>query len=143
MVLSYQGTLAFPQLIHLYICLILVGPEKVRMALDRRNYRQLVDTTVEIANKVGGADIIGRIVEDLKDASEPYRKMVMETIDKVIGNLGVADIDSRLEEQIIDGIVYAFQVETTGEQAERTNARLLPLNSIEQLPFKVQIPVDP
>merc|ERR1719218_238822 len=41
----------------------------VRMALDRRNYRQLVDTTVEIANKVGGADIIGRIVEDLKDAS--------------------------------------------------------------------------
>lgn len=27
----------------------------------------------------------------------------------MIGNLGVADIDSRLEEQIIDGIVYAFQ----------------------------------
>ena len=25
---------------------------QVRMALDRRNYRQLVDTTVEIANKV-------------------------------------------------------------------------------------------
>ena len=23
------------------------------MALDRRNYRQLVDTTVELANKVG------------------------------------------------------------------------------------------
>ena len=34
--------------------------------------------------QVGGADIIGRIVEDLKDASEPYRKMVMETIDKAI-----------------------------------------------------------
>ena len=27
-------------------------PHQVRMALDRRNYRQLVDTTVEIANKV-------------------------------------------------------------------------------------------
>lgn len=31
--------------------------------------------------EVGGADIIGRVVEDLKDASEPYRKMVMESID--------------------------------------------------------------
>ncbi|CBI32870.3 unnamed protein product, partial [Vitis vinifera] len=55
-----------------------------RMALDRRNYRQLVDTTVEIANKVGVADIVGRIVEDLKDESEPYRRMVMETIEKFV-----------------------------------------------------------
>lgn len=37
-----------------------------RMALDRRNYRQLVDTTVEIANRVGAAEIIGRVVDDLK-----------------------------------------------------------------------------
>merc|ERR1711959_471730 len=93
----------------------------VRMALDRRNYRQLVDTTVEIANKVGGADIIGRIVEDLKDASEPYTKMVMETIDKVISNLGVADIDSRLEEQINDGILYAFQEQTSDDTTTMLN----------------------
>ncbi|PON95285.1 Coatomer beta subunit [Trema orientale] len=53
-----------------------------RMALDRRNYRQLVETTVEMANKVGVADIVGRVVEDLKDESEPYRRMVMETIEK-------------------------------------------------------------
>jgi hypothetical protein len=107
------------------------------MALDRRNYKQLVDTTVELANKaipppptplglnrsaernlcvrvracvhacacvrararvcvrvcvccnvcvcttphglsaqVGGAEIIARVVDDLKDESEPYRKMV-------------------------------------------------------------------
>ena len=26
---------------------------------------------------------MGRIVEDLKDESEPYRRMVMETVDKV------------------------------------------------------------
>lgn len=84
-----------------------------RMALDRRNYRQLVDTTVEIANKVGAAEIIGRIVDDLKDEAEQYRKMVMETIEKVMGNLGAADIDSRLEEQLIDGILYAFQEQTT------------------------------
>lgn len=102
----------------------------VRMALDRRNYRQLVDTTVEIANKVGGADIIGRIVEDLKDASEPYRKMVMETIDKVIANLGVADIDSRLEEQIIDGIVYAFQEQTSDDTTVMLNGFGTVVNSL-------------
>ncbi|GIY82436.1 splicing factor 3B subunit 1 [Caerostris darwini] len=84
-----------------------------RMALDRRNYRQLVDTTVEIANKVGAAEIIHRIVDDLKDENEQYRKMVMETIEKIMANLGAADIDSRLEEQLIDGILYAFQEQTT------------------------------
>jgi hypothetical protein len=103
------------------------------MALDRRNYKALVETTVALANKVGWgrqervaggcavpraahrraaepqpltrpalvasslaplrsplsqvgcADIVSRVVEDLKDESEPYRRMVMETIDKVGG----------------------------------------------------------
>ncbi|XP_062517464.1 splicing factor 3B subunit 1-like [Corticium candelabrum] len=84
-----------------------------RMAMDRRNYRQLVDTTVEIAGKVGAADIVSRVVDDLKDESEQYRKMVMETIEKILGTLGAAEIDSRLEEQLIDGILYAFQEQTT------------------------------
>ena len=60
------------------------------MALDRRNYRQLVDSTVTIARKTGCSEIVGRIVEDLKDESEPYRRMVMETIDKVpLANEGI------------------------------------------------------
>jgi hypothetical protein len=36
------------------------------MALDRRNYRQVVETTVELAQKAGVAEIVGRIVNDLK-----------------------------------------------------------------------------
>lgn len=75
--------------------------------------QQLVDTTVELANKVGAAEIISRIVDDLKDEAEQYRKMVMETIEKIMGNLGAADIDHKLEEQLIDGILYAFQEQTT------------------------------
>ncbi|KAL6069564.1 U2 snRNP component prp10 [Balamuthia mandrillaris] len=86
-----------------------------RMALDRRNYKQLVETTVELANNVGAAEIISRIVDDLKDESEPYRKMVMETIDKVVGNLGTSEIDHRLEVQLIDGILYAFQEQTSDD----------------------------
>lgn len=68
-----------------------------------------METTVALAEKVGCGDIIARIVEDLKDESEPYRRMVVETIDKVISKLGTADIDARLEELLIDGILYAFQ----------------------------------
>ena len=94
------------------------------MAIDRRNYRQLVDTTVELANKVswilnnsfhlyrrqvGCVEIVGRIVDDLKDEQEAYRKMVMETIEKVIAALGTADVDQSLEERLIDGIIYAYQ----------------------------------
>ncbi|CAL4974856.1 unnamed protein product [Urochloa decumbens] len=86
-----------------------------RMALDRRNYKELVETTVEMANKIGVASIVGRIVEDLKDESEPYRRMVMETIEKVVANLGVSDVDARLEELLIDGILYAFQEQTSDD----------------------------
>ena len=86
-----------------------------RMALDRRNYNQLVETTLEIALKVGASEIIGLVVEDLKDESEPYRRMVMETITKVIEKLGTADVDARLEELLIDGILYAFQEQTADD----------------------------
>ncbi|KAL0721393.1 hypothetical protein Bca4012_035992 [Brassica carinata] len=86
-----------------------------RMALEKRNYKSLVETTVEIANKVGVADIVGRVVNGLKDESELYRRMVMEAIDKVVTNLGASDIEARLEELLIDGILYAFQEQTNDD----------------------------
>lgn len=52
-------------------------------------------------------------MDDLKDDNEQYRKMVMESIEKILANLGAADIDSKLEEALIDGILYAFQEQTT------------------------------
>lgn len=102
-----------------------------RMALDRRNYKQLIDTTVEIANKVESAEIIGRIVDDLKDENEAYRKMVMETIEKILSAQGAAQIDGRLEEQLIDGILYAFQEQTT-EDMVMLNGFGTVVNSLNQ-----------
>ena len=101
-----------------------------RMALDRRNYKQLVDTTVELANKVGSAEIITRVVDDLKDESEPYRKMVMEAIERIVSNLGASDIDNRLEEQLIDGILYAFQEQTTDDTQVMLNGFGTVVNSL-------------
>jgi splicing factor 3B subunit 1 len=51
-------------------------------------------------------------VDDLKDENEQYRKMVMETIENIITLMGASEIDARLEEQLIDGILYAFQEQT-------------------------------
>jgi splicing factor 3B subunit 1 len=87
-----------------------------RMALDRRNYKQVVETTVELAQKAGASEIIGRIVNELKDEAEPYRKMVMETITKVISSLGASDVDEKLEVRLVDGIIYSFQEQTTEDQ---------------------------
>jgi splicing factor 3B subunit 1 len=84
-----------------------------RMALDRRNYGLVVETTVELAQKVGVSEIVERLINILKDESEPFRKMAVETIDRVIGALGAADISERLEERLVDGILTAFQEQTT------------------------------
>ncbi len=92
-----------------------------KMALDRRNSKQLIETTVEIANKVGGAEIISRRVQDLKDDSEPFRKMAMETIEKIVVALGVADINTELEDQLMDGIIYAFHQQTSDENQVMIN----------------------
>ena len=80
-----------------------------RMALDKRNYRQVVETTVDIGQKVGVSEIVERIVNNLKDESEAYRKMTVETIEKIVASLGAADIGERLEERLVDGILHAFQ----------------------------------
>ncbi|RVW15820.1 U2 snRNP component prp10 [Vitis vinifera] len=72
-----------------------------RMALDRRNYRQLVDTTVEIANKV-------------------------------VANLGASDIDARLEELLIDGILYAFQEQTSDDANVMLNGFGAVVNALGQ-----------
>ncbi|PHH74445.1 hypothetical protein CDD80_3076 [Ophiocordyceps camponoti-rufipedis] len=80
-----------------------------RMALDKRNYKQVVETTVDIGQKVGVSEMLERIVDNLKDESEAYRKMTVETMEKVVTSLGAADIDDRLEERLVDGILYTFQ----------------------------------
>lgn len=80
-----------------------------RVALDKRNYRSVVETTCDLGQKVGVSEILERIVGNLKDESEAYRKMTMETIEKLVASLGAADIGERLEERLIDGILHSFQ----------------------------------
>lgn len=93
-----------------------------RMAMDKKNSRPLIETTVELANKVGGGEIISRVVDSLKDDNEPFRKMVLETIEKIVLNLGIADINSKLEEKLMDGLLFAFQEQATDDSPTVINA---------------------
>ena len=47
-------------------------------------------------------------------------------------NLGASDIDSRLEEQLIDGILYAFQ-EQTNEVSSLPLSLIIPITSLISL----------
>jgi splicing factor 3B subunit 1 len=80
-----------------------------KSVLERKNYKQVVETTVALALKVGSRQIIGLIKSEIKDDSEFYRKMVIETIDKVINLLGMAELEGKLEEELLDGILFAYQ----------------------------------
>ena len=41
--------------------------------------------------------------------------MVADTIDKVVRSLGAGDVDARLEELLVDGILYAYQEQAADE----------------------------
>jgi splicing factor 3B subunit 1 len=70
----------------------------------------------ELVQKVGVLEIVGKVVNELKDEAEPYRNMVMETITKVITTLGASDINKWLAMRLVDGIIYSFQEQTTEDQ---------------------------
>lgn len=89
-----------------------------RMAIDRRNASAVVETTAALAAKVSASEILDRVVDDLKDESEPYRRMVMRCVDRVVGDLGVDGVEARLEERLLDGILFAFQEQATAGGAE-------------------------
>lgn len=52
--------------------------------------------------------------------SLPHTRQVLETIDKVLTNLGASDVSASLEERLMDGLLYAFQ-EQTQEDREMLN----------------------
>ncbi len=90
---------------------------------------------------MGVADVVGRVVEDLKEESEPYWRMVMETIEKVVASLGPSDIDACLKELLIDGILYAFQEQTSDDANVMLDGFGTVVNALEQRvkPYLLQI----
>ncbi|KDD74658.1 hypothetical protein H632_c1153p0 [Helicosporidium sp. ATCC 50920] len=86
-----------------------------RAALNRRTARGLVDATLALARKAGLACVAERLVPDLKDESEPYRRVVVEAVDALLRELGASEVDARLEEQLVDGVLFAFQEQSADD----------------------------
>lgn len=107
-----------------------------RMAFDRRNFKSIVDSTLTIATKIGGAYVITRLADDLKNDSEPYRRMVVETVQKVTENLGLSDIDRSLEMRLVDGLLFAFQEQ--GVSNDSSNALFALADVVEKLGTRVK-----
>ena len=58
---------------------------------------------------MGGAEIIKRVVNELRDENETYREIVIRTIEQIITQLGAADINKKLEDSLMEGLLYCFQ----------------------------------
>jgi splicing factor 3B subunit 1 len=101
-----------------------------RNAMDKRNSAQLVETTVAIADKIGCSNMVSRLVEHLKDENEAFRKMVMEAIDRILTNLGATDVDPKLEEQLVDGVLYSFQEQVSEDTTVMLNGFATVINAL-------------
>ncbi|KAH3672244.1 hypothetical protein WICMUC_004339 [Wickerhamomyces mucosus] len=88
-----------------------------RLALDRRSSREVIETSIVLSNKVGAAEIIERLLNIIKDESEPFRKMAVETVNRVVTQLGTAGLTERIEERLIDSLLIAFQEQTATDVA--------------------------
>jgi splicing factor 3B subunit 1 len=93
-----------------------------RTALDRRNHRALVETTVALAERAGCGEVLARLVDHLKDEAEPMRRMAMDAITRALKLLGAADVDARLEELLVDGALYAFQEQGAADDEAEADA---------------------
>ncbi|KAF1997620.1 ARM repeat-containing protein [Amniculicola lignicola CBS 123094] len=83
-----------------------------RVALDKRMYKQVVETIVDLSAKTNAEPIIEKLVKILKDDSEPYRRMCVEAIDKILKGSGAYDIDSDTENLMVDGVLFCFREQT-------------------------------
>eukprot|EP00760_Papus_ankaliazontas_P010912 PhM_4_TR14572/c0_g2_i1/m.102746/K12828/SF3B1, SAP155; splicing factor 3B subunit 1 len=88
-----------------------------RMAATSRHYKVLIDTTVALAKKVGASEMLSRVVGDLRDDNEGFRRMVLETIDTIVKALGTDDVGAELEMDLMSNLLSVFR-----DQAEETDS---------------------
>lgn len=80
-----------------------------RVALDKKITNLCINACYALSLKVGTVQVILSILPSLKDESEPYRRMGLETSDKVLTALGSFDLDDRTINRLLDGLLFCFQ----------------------------------
>lgn len=80
-----------------------------RVAMDKKFSSLCVNACYSISLKIGSSKVIDEILLSLKDESEPFRRMTLETCDKIILELGSFDLSDRSVTRLLDGLIYTFQ----------------------------------
>lgn len=86
-----------------------------RTASDTRILHYLViDASCQLALRLNYLIMIERLIIFTKDDNEQLRKMAVETITKIISSKPeeLIGMDAKLEEKLVDGVLYAFQEQT-------------------------------
>ena len=115
-----------------------------RVSLDKKNYKLVINATIEIAKKISGNDVINKILIFLKDENEIFRKMTMECLTMILLQCGVTDVDKTNEKLLIDGMLFNLTEQTFNEEEINTNKKdSIFLNFFETLISKLENRVKP
>ncbi|SCU98628.1 LAMI_0F15610g1_1 [Lachancea mirantina] len=87
-----------------------------RIALDRQISKMATYTTLVLTERTGCSSSISRLIDPLRDESEPLRIMALHAVNRLIKSMGSGDIDTELERRLIDALLVAFQEQTNEEK---------------------------
>lgn len=110
-----------------------------RVALDKRINSLCINACYALSLKIGTTEVVLSILPTLKDDSEPFRRMGLEAIDKVITSLGNYDLDDKTVHRLLDGLLYCFQ----NQHLENKQSNLVVLNGFGSILNNLGIRVKP
>ena len=84
-----------------------------KMALDRTMTKLIVETTVVLP--VPANELLQVFLTSIKDENEFFRKMTAEGFMQYFKLHSISDCEARMQEQCVDGLLYAFQNQTLEE----------------------------
>lgn len=79
-----------------------------KICMDRISAKSLVETTVALAGKIGSAIILQKLTFNLKEDHDVFRRVSVQAVDEIVKQYGVVDLDGRLEELLVDSLIFAF-----------------------------------
>ncbi|CCD24017.1 U2 snRNP complex subunit HSH155 NDAI_0C03570 [Naumovozyma dairenensis CBS 421] len=80
-----------------------------RIALDLPINKLVTYTTVVLSEKLGCSFVVENLLQPLKNEAEPFRIMAIHAINRVVKQLGTAELSERQETRLIDALLIAFQ----------------------------------
>jgi splicing factor 3B subunit 1 len=85
-----------------------------RMSLERKSSVALIETTVDIAKKIGSSELLEQLGPDMKDENESFQRMVVETVTKLVVTAGTERLSDSSVAKLVDSAISAVQMDALG-----------------------------